>query len=107
MKASSERFGPRNELPPPGHPPLVSIHCTAGGTGRNAAASDIDDAVSVRSEDRKSTRLNSSHQIISYAVFCLKKKTITTRPLPSRPLPLASLHRPLESHPSRTRPRRC
>src|SRR5438552_4454700 len=26
-------------------------------------------------EDRKSTRLNSSHQIISYAVFCLKKKT--------------------------------
>src|SRR5258708_24584478 len=30
--------------------------------------------------DRKSTRLNSSHQIISYAVFCLKKKkTQTTR----------------------------
>src|SRR5258708_14022652 len=27
-----------------------------------------------REEDRKSTRLNSSHQIISYAVFCLKKK---------------------------------
>src|SRR5947208_14039460 len=29
--------------------------------------------------DRKSTRLNSSHQIISYAVFCLKKKNIQTR----------------------------
>src|SRR5258708_16165266 len=28
-----------------------------------------------RKVDRKSTRLNSSHQIISYAVFCLKKKT--------------------------------
>src|SRR5258708_14835445 len=27
-----------------------------------------------RLSDRKSTRLNSSHQIISYAVFCLKKK---------------------------------
>src|SRR5258708_17872917 len=27
--------------------------------------------------DRKSTRLNSSHQIISYAVFCLKKKIIS------------------------------
>src|SRR5438552_10312896 len=27
--------------------------------------------------DRKSTRLNSSHQIISYAVFCLKKKKAT------------------------------
>src|SRR5207244_6411988 len=30
--------------------------------------------------DRKSTRLNSSHQIISYAVFCLKKKKQNTRP---------------------------
>src|SRR5438034_6545149 len=27
------------------------------------------------SRDRKSTRLNSSHTVISYAVFCLKKKT--------------------------------
>src|SRR5258708_23618899 len=30
--------------------------------------------------DRKSTRLNSSHQIISYAVFCLKKKKRYTQP---------------------------
>src|SRR5258708_26743541 len=29
----------------------------------------------VAAVDRKSTRLNSSHQIISYAVFCLQKKT--------------------------------
>src|SRR5258708_27873725 len=29
--------------------------------------------------DRKSTRLNSSHQIISYAVFCFKKKKKHTR----------------------------
>src|SRR5256885_12340465 len=29
-------------------------------------------------EDRKSTRLNSSHLVISYAVFCLKKKRRTT-----------------------------
>src|SRR5258708_19030573 len=29
-----------------------------------------------RPADRKSTRLNSSHQIISYAVFCLKKKKV-------------------------------
>src|SRR2546430_13334326 len=39
-------------------------------------------------EDRKSTRLNSSHSQISYAVFCLKKKkesmqTFTTRQRPS------------------------
>src|SRR5258708_26208724 len=31
-------------------------------------------------EDRESTRLNSSHQINSYAVFCLKKKKSNRRP---------------------------
>src|SRR5258708_22791347 len=35
-----------------------------------------DDHGAARRRDRKSTRLNSSHQIISYAVFCLKKKNI-------------------------------
>src|SRR3712207_8252677 len=34
-------------------------------------------------EDRKSTRLNSSHANISYAVFCLKKKKINTMITPS------------------------
>src|SRR5260221_10727320 len=32
-------------------------------------------------QDRKSTRLNSSHTVISYAVFCLKKKKHTRLPL--------------------------
>src|SRR2546429_6947978 len=36
--------------------------------------------------DRKSTRLNSSHGYISYAVFCLKKKT-SEEPRPPRPTP--------------------
>src|SRR5438034_7114792 len=31
--------------------------------------------VRIATRDRKSTRLNSSHTVISYAVFCLKKKT--------------------------------
>src|SRR5438552_9230777 len=39
--------------------------------------------------DRKSTRLNSSHQIISYAVFCLKKKTT----YPGFPTPLHGVRR--------------
>src|SRR2546422_8062108 len=43
--------------------------------------------------DRKSTRLNSSHGYISYAVFCLKKKTIASRPSCKR-------------SPSRERPRK-
>src|SRR5260221_11496703 len=38
----------------------------------------IDD---VLNPDRKSTRLNSSHTVISYAVFCLKKKTTGIMPL--------------------------
>src|SRR5438132_8917253 len=39
-----------------------------------AEAGDTGDEESHRG-DRKSTRLNSSHTVISYAVFCLKKKT--------------------------------
>src|SRR3712207_7056103 len=35
----------------------------------------------LRLQDRKSTRLNSSHANISYAVFCLKKKKKTHNPL--------------------------
>src|SRR5258708_20439899 len=44
--------------------------------------------------DRKSTRLNSSHQIISYAVFCLKKKKNNTqsRPRPYTPITSTSPH---------------
>src|SRR3712207_7058200 len=38
------------------------------------------DRLSEREQDRKSTRLNSSHANISYAVFCLKKKNNLDRP---------------------------
>src|SRR5258708_17738603 len=38
----------------------------------------VDQLLQNRFRDRKSTRLNSSHQIISYAVFCLKKKNNCT-----------------------------
>src|SRR5258708_20364226 len=41
---------------------------------RMASRSSSRETVAVPRLDRKSTRLNSSHQIISYAVFCLKKK---------------------------------
>src|SRR5437870_12929571 len=54
---------------------LVSWRCAATGAGAGAGAgrragSGLRDATL----DRKSTRLNSSHVAISYAVFCLKKK---------------------------------
>src|SRR2546422_1580975 len=51
-----------------------------GGAGRGAARvhptgrRQRDDGAAGRGRDRKSTRLNSSHGYISYAVFCLKKK---------------------------------
>src|SRR5258708_29647329 len=53
------------------------------GSGRRprgseaAADAAVADVHLDRLGDRKSTRLNSSHQIISYAVFCLKKKKNT------------------------------
>src|SRR5260221_20905 len=40
----------------------------------------FDKAAQHTEKDRKSTRLNSSHTVISYAVFCLKKKKHTTEP---------------------------
>src|SRR5437879_6820713 len=42
-----------------------------GSSSRSSIASSVDQT------DRKSTRLNSSHRCISYAVFCLKKKKKT------------------------------
>src|SRR5438876_2435931 len=42
-------------------------------------ASEVSTLLRVRTPDRKSTRLNSSHPSISYAVFCLKKKNKTNR----------------------------
>src|SRR5689334_24343381 len=50
--------------------------CFCGGDakGRPDAFPSGEQAVAHRFVDRKSTRLNSSHSSISYAVFCLKKK---------------------------------
>src|SRR5438034_8069094 len=52
--------------------PEPDAQCRAG-----AAAVQSGDPGGARSlQDRKSTRLNSSHTVISYAVFCLKKKSL-------------------------------
>src|SRR3712207_7916254 len=47
---------------------------TGLGFGVGAAGQQQHQPKAQRTEDRKSTRLNSSHANISYAVFCLKKK---------------------------------
>src|SRR5438270_5143627 len=47
-----------------------------GTDPRDPAAADPVSGLPVGDRDRKSTRLNSSHSQISYAVFCLKKKNI-------------------------------
>src|SRR5258707_3103280 len=61
---------------------LVAVHHFAGGIDwlvrdRRAPAADRVEVFEPEAEriDRKSTRLNSSHANISYAVFCLEKKT--------------------------------
>src|SRR5258708_28496639 len=55
----------------------VSEHdCRRAEEDGPGACGRVSDPAGPSSSDRKSTRLNSSHQIISYAVFCLKKKKI-------------------------------
>src|SRR2546426_7961317 len=65
------------------HPPVGNIHHAAIVRSRHAHARIVGydvskalaaDGVVAVITDRKSTRLNSSHLVISYAVFCLKKK---------------------------------
>src|SRR3990167_9337661 len=56
----------------PGQPELVPQHLQQRLVGFHLQR--VLDAIHLES-DRKSTRLNSSHSQISYAVFCLKKKT--------------------------------
>src|SRR5256885_7117260 len=50
------------------------VHPLLGFSGSCAICFILPSADCLR--DRKSTRLNSSHLVISYAVFCLKKKTV-------------------------------
>src|SRR5256885_7920423 len=50
--------------------PVEFTRVRRGSVTRDAAQ----DGAPPRPQDRKSTRLNSSHLVISYAVFCLKKK---------------------------------
>src|SRR5258708_24466329 len=53
---------------------LARTHADHGGCRDSRARCSARGGVVAIITDRKSTRLNSSHQIISYAVFCLKKK---------------------------------
>src|SRR5690242_21587926 len=78
----SPEIGVGGAVPPPA--PLRRLHRPhpfQGGAGEIRIARDAqgfrsrDEEISER-VDRKSTRLNSSHMSISYAVFCLKKKNI-------------------------------
>src|SRR5256885_12030494 len=62
---------------------------------RPAVAKNIPESAARRvlaSRDRKSTRLNSSHLVISYAVFCLKKKKTKLNPLFTIKLCMSYIH---------------
>src|SRR2546429_3875617 len=53
--------------------------CASSARYRSRQRESTGSTLSLRSTDRKSTRLNSSHGYISYAVFCLKKKKKTSK----------------------------
>src|SRR5690349_24077055 len=53
---------------------LMSYSCLRANCRRTSAARAVCPVLVGDDQDRKSTRLNSSHVEISYAVFCLKKK---------------------------------
>src|SRR5947207_10858173 len=58
--------------------PDSRINGRGAGALLGVALTDVlSDGLSMVYSDRKSTRLNSSHTVISYAVFCLKKKNIS------------------------------
>src|SRR6266849_6872764 len=60
----------------------LPISCATADRGpRGGAAGTANDRAD-RIRDRKSTRLNSSHEWISYAVFCLKKKKAVAHDTP-------------------------
>src|SRR5687768_17908669 len=65
-----------------GKPILVVVRCIPCEhcAGLDQDVVKPDPATKKLMEDRKSTRLNSSHGYISYAVFCLKKKSRDTAP---------------------------
>src|SRR5262245_37827171 len=55
-------------------PELFAAYRTLAADAQSVVAAHIGELIGLAATDRKSTRLNSSHLGISYAVFCLKKK---------------------------------
>src|SRR5690606_41836110 len=85
FRSLAAREGPNHVGQQPVRGPVAAADDVAGARGRERegrsffeerAAPRVDDQFRARlaRRDRKSTRLNSSHVKISYAVFCLKKK---------------------------------
>src|SRR2546422_1645667 len=78
--APEERSGPLTFVSGETQQPVAGAHVVVAGQVYSTDDSGRDH---VGSGDRKSTRLNSSHGYISYAVFCLKKKKKTTAATPT------------------------
>src|SRR5688572_31275255 len=70
----SARAPSRRRKRSPSSPPTAPPECRNAASFSPPDSCDIAPASPTSVRDRKSTRLNSSHSQISYAVFCLKKK---------------------------------
>src|SRR5256885_1678510 len=75
---AGQRDQPRRRYQPPDLAKLKMTADEAREFGSEPADPPDDAATGFCHGDRKSTRLNSSHLVISYAVFCLKKKNSYT-----------------------------
>src|SRR3712207_7034858 len=82
FRSRAPGVGPRDLVDPPGHGGDEGAAPVGEDVGRRVVvvAGPVPGPAPRHREDRKSTRLNSSHANISYAVFCLKKKKHTTYP---------------------------
>src|SRR2546422_2245071 len=80
FRSRSERdHGERQERRDEGHRRREHEQDLVGSGGKRFLLKQVLQPVRRRLQDRKSTRLNSSHGYISYAVFCLKKKKKITK----------------------------
>src|SRR5438477_9337558 len=71
----------------------IALEDLADGREHAPRCGDLGRAAIAATRDRKSTRLNSSHMSISYAVFCLKKKNhLITFDTPTHLSPSVCLH---------------
>src|SRR2546429_2709891 len=82
-RRSSDLYRPARSCSRPPRSPEPAAHAAAPSRDSQHSADRTQRSWALKPRDRKSTRLNSSHGYISYAVFCLKKKKMNEDSTPA------------------------